>query len=130
MIYIPFLYFSFLFIFMLLKQKSFNLGSFIVLIYIISSFFSILIKKYDLLNYNFPVIKLEPTFLYCFLLTISILPFYKYRSEKIGTEFQIMITKGESGGNQENQPQSASGTVSNMYSIWEVMKDAAKVISL
>lgn len=83
MIYIPFLYFSFLFIFMLLKQKSFNLGSFIVLIYIISSFFSILIKKYDLLNYNFPVIKLEPTFLYCFLLTISILPFYKYRSEKI-----------------------------------------------
>lgn len=82
MIYIPFIYFIILFLIMWRKQRSFNIGSVIVLFYIISSFFAILIKKYEWM-FNFPEIDIVPTFLYCILLTISIIPFFKFRSDKI-----------------------------------------------
>ena len=82
MIYIPFIYFVLFFLIMWRKQRSFNIGSLIVLFYIISSFFAILINKFDLMI-NYKEIDIVPTFLYCILLTISIIPFYKFRSDKI-----------------------------------------------
>ena len=83
MIFVPFVYFSIFFALMWRKQKSFNVGSIITLFYIISSFFAILIKTNNLWIFHFPEIKIIPTFLYCTLLTVSILPFYKFRSDKI-----------------------------------------------
>lgn len=85
MIYIPFVYFTILFIYMWRKQKSINVSSLIVIFYIISSLFAIIIKNENLWNYtlNFPEIGIVPTFLYCSLLTISILPFHNFKAESI-----------------------------------------------
>ena len=85
MIYVPFIYFTILFIIMWRKQKSITVSSLIVIFYIISSFFAIIIKIENLWvdNLNFPKIDIIPTILYCSLLTISIIPFYSFRSEKI-----------------------------------------------
>lgn len=83
MIYLPFIYFTVLFLIMWRKQKNFNIGSLIVVYYILSSFFAVLIKEFDLLKSVFPDLNLIPTFLYCFLITVSIIPFYNFRSDKI-----------------------------------------------
>ena len=87
MIAVPFIYFSIFFLVMYYKQKSFNIGSYILLIYIVTSFFAIMIDVLGLYgNYGVSMLRkfnLLPTFTYCLLLTITILPFFKFRSDKI-----------------------------------------------
>jgi oligosaccharide repeat unit polymerase len=80
---IPFLYFSFLLIYILYKKRTFDISAFVVSLYTISSFFSIIIdlsdlRSFDTKNYH---ISLAPTILYCFLLTLVIWPFYRFKSE-------------------------------------------------
>ncbi len=85
MVWIPFIYFSSFLIFILYQKKAFDISAYIVSLYVISSFFSILIdlnnlRSFDTKNYQ---ITLVPTILYCFLLTLLIWPFYRFRSQKI-----------------------------------------------
>lgn len=85
MVWIPFIYFSLFLIYILFKKKTFDISAYIVSLYVISSFFSILIdlnnlRSFDTKNYQ---ITLVPTILYCFLLTLIIVPFYRFKSEKI-----------------------------------------------
>lgn len=83
MIFIPFIYFSSLFIYLYRKSKHFNIGLYIILIYIISSFFSILAYQSKVLEYGEIPINIIPTIYYCFLITISILPFVKFKSDEL-----------------------------------------------
>jgi oligosaccharide repeat unit polymerase len=85
MIAVPFLYFAGLLIYIIYKKKTFDISAYVVSLYAISSFFSILIdvngiRSFDTENYQ---IGIFPTILYCFLLTLVIWPFYRFKSEKI-----------------------------------------------
>lgn len=82
MIYVPFIYFTFLFIFIYIKNK-FDVSAYITLLFLISSFFSILIHNLDyqpLSRYNLGVI---PTIVFCGLVTLTIYPIYKFNSNNI-----------------------------------------------
>lgn len=85
MIAIPFIYFSILLIFILKRKKAFEISAYLVSLYLISSFFAILIDVFQLRSYDtmYYDITMLPTFLYCFLLTLLIWPFYKLNLEKI-----------------------------------------------
>ena len=82
---IPLLYFTCLFFYQLNRQKALNAGSIIVLFYIFSSAFSIVYLRifknvqYHTAGFN----NMVPTVLYCFLLTLVILPIYDYRTDLI-----------------------------------------------
>lgn len=85
MIHLPFIYFTLLFLFFLYKQKAFNVGSYLTSIYMISSFFGILIDKYNLYDGTClkSQISYQASFTYCLLITVSILPFYFFRNDLI-----------------------------------------------
>ena len=79
MIFAPFIYFSTLFLLILKKKKHFELSALIALIYIIISFFAILIDVKDLYGSGGCVkasIELMPTILFCVLISLTIIPFY------------------------------------------------------
>lgn len=86
MIYIPFIYFSILFLLVWKKYGAINVGHIILLFYLLSSFFSIVMYQLNMdvdihvkdVNYD-----ILPTFLYCGLLTLSMSPFFKYNSQDI-----------------------------------------------
>lgn len=85
MIVFPFLYFSTLLAYILYKKKVFEVSAYLVSLYAFTSFFSILIdikhlRSFDTIKYDIGV---TPTLLYCFLLTLSIWPFYRFDSQKI-----------------------------------------------
>ena len=85
MITLPFIYFSLLLTYILYKKRAFDISAYLVLLYLLSSFFSILIdikhlRSFDTKNYE---ISLFPALLYCCLLTLTIWPFYRFSSEKI-----------------------------------------------
>lgn len=85
MVGIPFIYFSILFVILYLKNNKIDIACYTVLIYAVSSFFSILIDFYrlrgfDTLNYD---ISFEATFVYCSLLTLCIIPISLYSNAKI-----------------------------------------------
>ncbi|MEO5990409.1 MAG: O-antigen polymerase [Ferruginibacter sp.] len=85
MIAIPFIYFSILLAYIIRKKRTFDISAYLVSLYLISSFFSILVdannlRYFDTKDYK---ITLIPTILYCFLLTITIWPFFRFKSEKI-----------------------------------------------
>jgi oligosaccharide repeat unit polymerase len=87
MIYVPLIYFTLLFVFLYIRYNSFNVGSYLNLIYIISSLFAVIIDFFDLyLDNNLlskqPISILAATS-YCVLLTVTIFPFYKFRSDRI-----------------------------------------------
>lgn len=83
MITIPFIYFTTLYYVMQKRYKSFNIGSYLLLVYIISSFFSIVTYNIKSLDYYKIEINLEATIFYCITLTIFIIPFYFVDSSKI-----------------------------------------------
>lgn len=87
LITLPFIYFTTLLLFFLIKDKGFNVGTSIILIYAISSFFAILINIFDLYGMNGVCNKFEIDFtsviVYCSLLTITFIPFYKFQSNFI-----------------------------------------------
>lgn len=91
MIYIPLCFFSVYFLAEKRKNKEIaNIGSIITLYYILSSAFAIILYYTDS-EMNRIELKLFPTLLYCFLLMITIHPFYKIvirnkRFESIGDD--------------------------------------------
>lgn len=86
MIGVPFIYFGLLLIYQLRKNKwKIDIASYILIIYCISGFFSILIDVFELrsldtINYK---ISYWATFCYCGLLTLCIWPFMKYSNLRI-----------------------------------------------
>jgi oligosaccharide repeat unit polymerase len=86
MIAVPFVYFSLLLIYVILKN-GYNLGAYLISVYVISSFFSILIDINDLRSFNtqFYNISIDGAFLYCLLLTIVIYPFCKLDFRKVNS---------------------------------------------
>lgn len=84
MIAVPFIYFSCLFVF-IYKKKGFDLSAYLVLIYVLISFFAILIDVNNLRTiYNrYYTISIEASVVYCFLLTMIIYPFYQINFKKI-----------------------------------------------
>lgn len=79
MVAVPFVYFSFLLLYVLRKKKSFDISAYIISFYLISAFFSILIdvkdlRSYETRNYDIGII---PSIMYCLLITIVIYPFIK-----------------------------------------------------
>lgn len=85
MITVPFIYFTLLLVYIIQKNKTFDVSAGLISIYIFTSFFAILLDKLDLYNNLVPKIEIHflPTLLFCLLLTITIYPFYKFRSSKI-----------------------------------------------
>lgn len=85
MIYFPFVYFIILFVYLRKSRGKFNIASIITLVYVISSFCSILIDKYNLYTTNclYTDIKLFPTIIYCAIITLVILPFASLNNMKI-----------------------------------------------
>lgn len=81
--YIPLIYFTLLFINRWRKYRRMNSGSIVVIFYIFSSLFSLLyLNRFEdstFISAGFD--NLLPTFLYCALLTIAILPVYDFRSD-------------------------------------------------
>lgn len=78
MIYIPFIWFSLLLIYILKKKKRIEISAVITIAYIATSFFAIIIdinNLYGVSNMTQVTLELTPTLLYCFLITITILPF-------------------------------------------------------
>lgn len=85
MIYIPFLYFVFMFLYFFTKKKCIETGGVIVLLYLIGSLLSIVYYKNSIkvqMEYN-EFDQIIPTFFYLLLLSLSIVPFYKFNSCKI-----------------------------------------------
>lgn len=92
MVAVPFIYFSLLLFFILKKKRYFDVSAYLVALYLLSSFFSILIdiksfRSVDTQNYDIGII---PTVFYISLLTFMIWPFYKFKTEKI---FHIRLNK-------------------------------------
>lgn len=79
MIAVPFFYFLFLLLFVLFKKKKFDVSAYIICLYLISAFCSILVDVYDLRIWytQYYKITLTPTILYCGLLTLMLIPFIK-----------------------------------------------------
>lgn len=75
MIYIPFTYFLILLIVNCYRTKTFNLGSFLLLLYTFSSLLSVFLYNVEFLQYKNTEIKLSSCIFYCVTLTIFFLPF-------------------------------------------------------
>jgi oligosaccharide repeat unit polymerase len=92
MVCFPFIYFSILLLYILSKKKTFELSAYLVSLYVISSFCSILIDLNDLRSFDTQYYRISfiPTIVYCFLLTLTIWPFYRFKSERITN---IKVTK-------------------------------------
>jgi len=93
MIAVPFVYFSLLLGY-IIKKRGFELSAYLVLLYVIISLFGILIDINDLRAFEtkYYEISIDGAFLYCLLLTISIIPFYNFRSNNI-EEIRLLSPK-------------------------------------
>lgn len=85
MVFIPFLFFSYVFI-RIIKRNGFDVSACMMLIYIVTSFASILLSftdydfGYD--NYSKIEITFVPTFVFCTFIGLCIYPFFRYNSNK------------------------------------------------
>jgi oligosaccharide repeat unit polymerase len=80
MIYIPFIWFILLLFYILKRKKRLEISALITIAYVITSFFAIVIdvkQIYGAAGVVQTTINLTPTLLYCFLITLTILPFIK-----------------------------------------------------
>lgn len=82
MIYVPFIYFTLLFVFIYIKNK-FDVSAYITLLFIITSFFSILIYHLDFQPLSRYKLSIIPTIVYCSLITLAIFPIFKLNSNSI-----------------------------------------------
>lgn len=82
MYYIPFIYFTILLIYIIVK-RGFDISASITSIYIISTFFSIVIMRLGYAPYIDRGVTFIPTFIFCFCITLTIIPFYLFDSNKI-----------------------------------------------
>ncbi|MCQ2107993.1 MAG: hypothetical protein MJZ05_04430 [Fibrobacter sp.] len=86
MIAFPFVYFLSLYIWIIHRRTALSVASMMVLMYVITSFFAIVIDVFDLYHPGSCIkteINLLPTFLYCFLLTLVMYPFFRINDKKI-----------------------------------------------
>lgn len=85
MVFIPFLFFSYAFI-RIIKRNGFDVSACMILMYIATSFASILLSfidydfGYD--NYSKIEIAFTPTIVYCTFIGLCIYPFFKYNSNR------------------------------------------------
>ena len=94
MLFIPFIYFTILFVFLARRHRGMDVSAYMVLLYAFSAFFAILIDARHIYDTNgvcaeMPI-TLGATLSYCALLTISIVPFSRMRSTTLQ---QVNITK-------------------------------------
>ncbi len=87
MIAVPFFYFLFLLLFVLFKKKKFDISAYIICLYLVSAFCSILIDIYDLRIWYTQYYKITflPTLIYCALLTLMLYPFIKLPPLDVGS---------------------------------------------
>lgn len=87
MIAIPFIYFTFLAIYLMRRNGGIDISSFIVLIYAFSAFCSILLDIFDLYGmygvYEKTAISPLATLCYCTLITLAVIPFRHIQSARI-----------------------------------------------
>lgn len=95
MVAIPFIYFSILLLYVVKKRTFFCVASLLLFVYVIISFFSIVIEKTNAYDATCPYVEvgLLPAILYCVLLTIAISPFLAFHDEKIKSVGQIRESK-------------------------------------
>ena len=95
--YIPLIYFSVLFLW-IYKKQGLDASAYITLLYVMTSFFSVLFLNQATARMDKSCLTFLPTFLYCFLLTLFILPVVRFNTRKIiessirGTKFISFIT--------------------------------------
>ena len=82
MIYFPFIYFSLLLLYTF-RKKRITLASFVLLVYVVSSFMSIILYFTPFLRYQYINITLKATLYYCSMLTLFLFPFLKYPNLRI-----------------------------------------------
>lgn len=82
MIYVPFIYFSALFIY-IYKKNGIDVSSYIVALYIITSFFAILIHHFDYQPFSRYKLSIIPTIVYCGLVSLAIYPIFRFKSNNI-----------------------------------------------
>ena len=82
MAYVPLVYFSFLFLY-ILRKKGFDVSAFVTLLYVITSFFSLLMFNLKLIDIKQSSPSLFSTIVYCSLITLSILPIYGFNTNNL-----------------------------------------------
>lgn len=95
MVAIPFIYFTILSFILYFRHKKIDLACYTTIIYAVSGFFSILIDFYKLRYFDvlYYKISFEATFLYCFLITLLLIPIIHYSDAKIKKIKPIKNTK-------------------------------------
>lgn len=85
MIALPFIYFCILLLYILYKKRKFDISAYVVSLYVVTSFFAILIDINNLRSFDtrYYQISIIPAVLYCFLLTLTIWPFYRLKTQRI-----------------------------------------------
>lgn len=85
MVTIPFIYFSILWIHIVRTRTVFCIASLLLFVYMIISFFSIIIVETNGYDDTCPYVKVQfaPTLLYCGLMTLVISPFLAFHDERI-----------------------------------------------
>lgn len=85
--YIPVFFFGVLFLY-ILKKKRFDVSAYITLLYLITSFFSLLMFRLDLVDRKYSNPSFFATVTYCFLLFVSIVPIYRLHLQNL----ELIIT--------------------------------------
>lgn len=85
MLYVPFIFFS-IFLYHSIKHRGlFSIATLLIFVYVLTSFFSILLDVTDAYQRNCEKIEINlfPTIAYCLLLFVTISPFYKLQDNNI-----------------------------------------------
>lgn len=85
MVFVPFIYFTFLCVCFRIKHGRFEVSAYLAALYALSAFFSIVVFQKNLfdIRYEIQSISSLPTFIYCGLLTLTFTPFSALHSEDI-----------------------------------------------
>lgn len=85
MVCVPFIYFSIL-LYFIYKKNGFDLSACVLSMYVIISFFSVILGNYNYEfkygNYSKVEIGVIPTIVYCISISLGIYPFYKFNSNR------------------------------------------------
>lgn len=82
MIAVPLIYFSILLL-IIIRKHGFDASASMTSLYVLTSFFAVLVKIFDVTPLSDIEIKWIPTFFYCFLISLTIYPFYRFNTNKI-----------------------------------------------
>lgn len=95
MIAVPFIYFLFFLIYAIKHKSIYSMSTILILAYVITSFFTIVLDQLDAYSNVCPNTKINflPTFLYCLLITYVIYPFYRIQDHKIVQIEQLKKSK-------------------------------------